>query len=414
MRRVDALRGTPAVVALPHGGGAVAPARTAHLHPFLQVLPLVLAGIGLVFQASVGISELLRWNDSSMSASVWRALRPTAMQALWLLVGVAAMSICAQIRGRFWVAVAWLWLLVGLGSLIWLQLGLPGSITIQGATRWLGFRVPGIGTITVQPAEFYKLATLLWFVGIYSARRPRWSFGARLGTLLWLGGVGLILLQPDKDTAALVFLIGLAVAFVGGMHLRSLLLVLLALVAVGSAVVATPIVLSLARNQPLEQQPGAYVAKRVLAMLNPEAYAHDTAYQMLRAQIAVGSGGLMGVGIGAGREKRHLPAAENDYIFATIAEETGLVGSLTVLGLFALVVWACFESAARAPTRAGRLYLMGLGSWIGIGALMNLGMAVGLLPTMGLPLPFVSAGGSALVSLMAAIGIGAALMREAQ
>ncbi|MCS7273007.1 MAG: FtsW/RodA/SpoVE family cell cycle protein [Fimbriimonadales bacterium] len=412
MRRVNALRGTPSVIALP-SEGAAAPARATHLHPFAVGIPLALAGIGLVFQASVGVSELLRWSDSSMSASVWRVLRPALMQVLWLLLGVAVMGICAQIRGRLWVATAWLWLLLGLGSLAWLELGLPGSVSIQGATRWLGFKAPGIGTITVQPAEFYKLATLLWFVGIYSAQRPRWSFGTRLGTLLWLGGVALVALQPDKDTAVLVFLIGLTVAFLGGLPWRNLLLGLLVLAVVGGAFVVTPIVLSVARNQPLEQQPGAYVAKRVLAMLNPKAYAHDTAYQMLRAQIAVGSGGLMGVGIGAGREKRHLPAAENDYIFATIAEETGLVGSLTVLGLFALLVWACFESAARAPTRMGRLYLMGLGGWIGIGALMNLSMAVGLLPTMGLPLPFVSAGGSALVSLMAAIGIGAALMREA-
>jgi cell division protein FtsW len=170
--------------------------------------------------------------------------------------------------------------------------------------------------------------------------------------------------------------------------------------------------LSHIRNEPLEKQPGAYVTRRVLATLNPRAYESDIGYQMVRAQIAVGSGGLLGVGLGEGREKHHLPAAENDYIFATIAEETGLVGSLLVVGLLGLFVWSCFRIAERAPTRPARLFLAGLGVWVGGGALMNISMAIGLLPTMGLPLPFVSAGGSALVSLMAAVGIAQSLMKE--
>jgi len=412
MRRMSYGYGAAAVLEPPRARVPAASAARVRPHPLLIALPFALALVGLVFQASVAIAELLRSETAASTSAFWKALRPVVMQLLWLGIGGVVMGITALKRGRFWISLAWLALLLGLVGLLWLELRLPNTVRIQGATRWIGVSLPGLGSFTIQPAEFYKLATLLWFVAIYGATRPRWTLGTKLGTLLWLLGIALIVRQPDKDTAGLVFLIGFVVAFLGGMRWRNVMLVVLSGVLIGGALVITPVLLSVARNEPLEQQPGAYVVKRVLAMLNPEAYAQDAAYQMLRAKIAVGSGGLWGVGIGEGREKRHLPAAENDYIFATIAEETGLVGSLAVLGMLALLVWACFDSGARAPTRAGRLYLFGLGCWIGIGALMNIGMATGLLPTMGLPLPFVSAGGSALVSLMAAIGIGVALMRD--
>jgi cell division protein FtsW (lipid II flippase) len=289
---------------------------------------------------------------------------------------------------------------------------LPGALTINGATRWLGLPVPVISGITVQPAEFYKLATLLWLTALWSAPRLRASLGTWLGVLLWLSGIGLIMLQPDKDTAVLVFLLGFGIAFLGGLRAQWVCFGALGAALLAGAVVATPLMLGALRDQPWETQPGAYVVKRIQATLDPWAHEREAGYQMVRAQIAVGSGGLFGVGVGEGREKRGLPAVESDYIFAAIAEEMGLVGSLGVIGLLGLLVWACFESARRASTRAARLYWGGLGIWLGVGALMNLSMAVGMLPTMGLPLPFVSAGGSALVSLLAALGIGIALAKE--
>ncbi len=372
-------------------------------------LPFLLASIGLVFQFSVGIAELLRLDPKGGAPSPLEALRPAVMQTAWLVLGALAMGVCASIRGRLWLSTAWLWLVLGFLGLMWLALKLPGSITLNAATRWIGLTVPSVGLITLQPAEFFKWATLLWFVWAYSAARPR---GVWLGRVIWLLGVGLIALQPDKDTAGLVFLIGFGVMFLGGLSWRNVLQGLtLAILGVAVLTVA-PLVMSHIRNTPLEKQPGAYVTRRVLATLDPWSHESDIGYQMVRAQIAVGSGGLLGVGLGEGREKHHLPAAENDYIFATIAEETGLVGSLTVVGLLGLFVWACFRCAERAPTRSARLFWGGLGIWVGVGALMNISMAIGLLPTMGFPLPFVSAGGSALVSLMAAVGVGVALMKE--
>lgn len=393
-------------------GSAPATARAARVHPVLLWTPFALALVGLFFQASISIGELSRLPKEGSAPNIVDTLRPVLMQSLWFIIGAGAMAACGRIRGRFWLASAWMWLLLSWVALLWLALKLPGALTINGATRWIGVPLPGLSGMTVQPVEFYKLATLLWLTAVWSAPRMRPTLGTWLLALLWFSGIALIILQPDKDTAGLVFLLGFGMCFLGGLRAYWVLLGVLMGGLLMGAVVAIPLVLGALRNQPWQTQPGAYVVKRLQATLDPWAHEREVGYQMVRAQIAVGSGGLLGVGVGVGREKHGLPAVESDYIFAAIAEELGLLGSLTVIGLFALLVWACFHSAARAPTRAGRLYLAGLGLWIGVGALMNLSMAVGLLPTMGLPLPFVSAGGSALVSLMAAVGIGHALMRE--
>ncbi|MFN3690606.1 MAG: FtsW/RodA/SpoVE family cell cycle protein, partial [Fimbriimonadales bacterium] len=124
-------------------------------------LPFVLASIGLVFQFSVGIAELLRLDPRGGAPSPLEALRPALMQTAWMIVGALAMGLCASIRGRLWLGTAWLWLILGLLGLMWLALKLPNSITLNAATRWIGLTVPGVGLITVQPAEFFKWATLL-------------------------------------------------------------------------------------------------------------------------------------------------------------------------------------------------------------------------------------------------------------
>ena len=412
MRQSYTLRKASRSVSPSPQGSVPATASAARVHPALLWTPFVLALVGLFFQASISIGELSCLTKEGGVPSVVDTLRPVLMQSLWFVIGMAAMAACGRIRGRFWVASAWSGLLLSWGALLWLALKLPGALTINGATRWIG--VSMLQGISVQPAEFYKLATLLWLTAVWSAPRMRPTLGTWLLALLWFSGIALVILQPDKDTAGLVFLLGFGMCFLSGLRAHWVLLGVLTGGLLMGAVVAIPLVLGALRNQPWETQPGAYVVKRIQATLDPWAHEREVGYQMVRAQIAVGSGGLLGVGVGVGREKHGLPAVESDYIFAAIAEELGLLGSLTVIGLFALLVWACFHSAARAPTRAGRLYLAGLGLWIGVGALMNLSMAVGLLPTMGLPLPFVSAGGSALVSLMAAVGIGHALMREAR
>jgi len=333
------------------------------------------------------------------------------MQSLWLVLGLCLMSLIARFPLRFWQATAGVWLVLGALSL--LALFVPGvGKTINHATRWLALPLPALGTVLVQPSEAFKLITILWFAWVYSTQRPVWSPWAVAGTAIWLLAVAAIERQPDLGTALLIAMIAVGIAFLGGARLSKLLLLLGAGAALVALVLFLPVIRGVIEGEPWEQQRNAYRLQRIIALMDPWAHQQDVGYQMVRAQLAVGSGGFARLGIGEGREKRYLPAAENDYIFATIAEETGFVGSMAVIVLMGLVVYHCFRLACQVRTRFGRLVVLGLALWIGLSALINIGMAIGLLPTVGLPLPFVSAGGSALLSLMAGLGIAQAAARE--
>ncbi|MCS7066083.1 MAG: FtsW/RodA/SpoVE family cell cycle protein, partial [Fimbriimonadales bacterium] len=253
----------------------------------------------------------------------------------------------------------------------------------------------------------------LYFAALYSQVTTRmstppvrWGKGAFCMIALWLLALLAIERQPDFGTMALVFALGVGVSFLGGASpLKLAALGLIALLGF-AAWIALPHFTGVDRHNT------GYRLERIQAMLDPWGHEYGKGYQMVRAQIAVGSGGIARFAIGEGREKRYLPAAENDYIFATIGEETGFVGCVICIGLFAWLVAVLLNLASCAPTRFGRLFAGGLALWIGLQALMNMGMAIGLLPTVGVPLPFISAGGSSMLSLMAALGIAQAIARE--
>lgn len=391
------------------GARRVAP--KARSNRLLFLIPLVLCGAGLLALTSISIARML---TSSETLTPLQAFRPVLVQSLWVVLGLGVMTGVSRMPSTFWRSTAGLWVVLGSGILMALLL-VPGFGTrINYATRWIQLPAPLLGTITLQPSEAFKLATLIWFASLY-ARRPhaRWvplDWGI---TALWLIGVLAVERQPDFGTAGFIFALGVAVAFLGGASL----LKLASLCAFGAMlavlVVVKPLIVSALSGQPLDTQKHAYRIQRLLAFSDPWRYQDDIGYQMVRAQLAVGSGGIARFAIGEGREKRFLPAAENDYIFATIAEETGFVGCMVVIGLFTVLVSTLFR-LAREPTMTpfGRLFLGGLALWIALSAGINIGMAIGLLPTVGLPLPFVSAGGSALLSLMTALGIAQACVRE--
>ncbi len=370
-------------------------------------LPLTLCLIGLVFQTSVQIGDILK----ASAASPMEPFRPVILQACWVLLSAGMMLILAHIPSRFYQASAWFWLV--LSALVLIALWrIPGlGVERNGAVRWFEFTLPALGRISVQPSEMFKLTTLLYFAALYSRRRA-WSKAAYGLIALWLIALIAIERQPDFGTMALIFALGVGVAFHGGASLTRIALLGLASLMAFALLICLPAIKAAFTDKPHAIDETGYRLKRILVMLNPWEYEHDIGYQMVWSQIAVGSGGIGRLAIGEGRGKRYLPAAENDYIFATIAEETGFAGSVLCIGLFAWLVGACLKLAARAPTRFGRLFAGGLALWIGLQALINIGMAIGLLPTVGLPLPFVSAGGSALVSLMAALGIAQAIARE--
>ena len=160
--------------------------RTARVHPALLWTPFALALVGLLFQGSIAIGELNRLTRDGYAPDPLMTLRPVLMQALWLLMGAGVLRGCSRVRGRFWLVSAWVWLLLGWGALLWLALKLPGALTLNGATRWIGAPIPVLSGITLQPAEFYKLATLLWLTAVCSAPRLRPTLGLWLGVLLWL------------------------------------------------------------------------------------------------------------------------------------------------------------------------------------------------------------------------------------
>jgi cell division protein FtsW len=377
----------------------------------ILVPTLLLCLVGLVFLYSVSIGTILKMK--SPPDSLLEPLRPLIQQACWLLVGIVAIFILSRIPARFYQASAWFWLLSLSGVLIalWVVPGLGAER--NGAVRWIEFSVPLLGRVGVQPSEPFKLATLLYFAALYSSASTRraphrvcWGKGAYCLIALWLLALLAIERQPDMGTMLLVFILGAGVSFLGGASVKKLI----ALVA--GAGLAFVVWVALPHLTGMDQHKTGYRMERIRAMLDPWAYEHDKGYQMVRAQIAVGSGGFARFAIGEGREKRYLPAAENDYIFATIAEETGFVGCLVCIGLYAWLIALLLRLWSATPSRFGRLFVGGLAMWIGLQALINMGMAIGLLPTVGVPLPFISAGGSSLISLMAALGIALAIARE--
>jgi len=272
---------------------------------------------------------------------------------------------------------------------------IPGvGITVNGSRRWLG-----VGFVRVQPSEIAKLALLCCGANVLARRSARlYDWREWTPVLFLLGGLGLVvMLEPDLDSVIVLALIGFSLLIVGGVrriHLASL------------AGVAAGLVTVLAFAAP-------YRRARMFAFMHPWKDQANTGYQIAQSLIALGSGGVSGVGLGAGRAKwMFLPNAHTDFIFAIIGEELGLVGCLLVLGLFAAFGLVGFRVARRAPDPFGTLLAAGVTAWIVGQAVINLGAVVGMLPVSGITLPFLSAGGSSLVITMMGAGILANVARQ--
>jgi cell division protein FtsW len=251
----------------------------------------------------------------------------------------------------------------------------------------------------VQPSEVAKLALLCCGANVLARRADKLDDWRQwFPVLLLLGGLGgLVMLEPDLDSVIVLALIGFALLIVGGvrrMHLARL------------ATIGVALVTALAFAAP-------YRRARMFAFMHPWKDQANTGYQIAQSLIALGSGGVNGVGLGAGRAKwMFLPNAHTDFIFAVIGEELGLIGCLLVLALFAGLGLVGFRVAQRAPDRFGVLLAAGVTAWIVGQAVINLGAVVGMLPVSGITLPFLSAGGSSLVITMLGAGILANVARR--
>jgi len=280
---------------------------------------------------------------------------------------------------------------VFLGSLLTL---FPG-IAVGG--RWLR-----LGPLAFQPTELGKLALILYVASSLVRRGERIrNFQEGVAPyLVVLGAFGLVLaLQPDFGMFVLYVSLTAFLLFVGGVALRPLFVTAACLIPVGGILLlAAP-----------------YRLGRLLAFLNPAAYRETYGYQVYQSLLAIGAGGVWGRGLGASRAKLfYLPAAHNDFAFAVVGEETGLIGCLILIGLLAWLVGLGVKAAARAPDRLGTLYALGASFMLGFQALMNLGVVVGILPVTGLTLPFVSYGGSSIAVTLALCGLILGVARAAE
>jgi cell division protein FtsW len=330
------------------------------------------------------------------SASSVHALRQDYPDTYYVLrqatgagFGLVLLFLCALTPYRVWASLAWP-LLVGTAvALLLLVLPWTESIApeIKGARRWLIF-----AGATMQPSEIAKIAIVVWTAAIavrkiehfQSLRRGLGPFFAVWGLVLLL-----IALEPDLSTAVVVGLLGTIVVFAAGARVAHFVFL---------AVLVAPVLGS--------QLAVGFRAERIQAFLDPLADPSGAGFQVRQSLLALGSGGVSGVGIGEGRQRfGFLPEAHNDFIFAMIGEEWGLVGVVVLVTLYVAVVLVGFRIASRAPDLFGELLAIGFSSLIAVQAILHMAVGLALAPTTGLALPLVSYGRSNLVITLVALGI---------
>jgi cell division protein FtsW len=352
------------------------------LDPVLLGLSLTLLLGGFVILASASITVADR-----LSGSPFFYLERQLLAAL--LGGIAA-YLCLLIPVQLWRTIGPLLLLASFVLLILVLL--PGlGYTVNGSTRWLR-----IGVMNLQVSEPARLCLLLYLAG-YLVRRNRQLRDGFVGFLrpmiLLCLACGLLLAEPDFGAAIVLVATVLAMMFVAGARLRDFFAFF------GVAVIAMSI---LAVTSP-------YRMKRLTAFLDPWADPFNSGFQLTQSLIAIGRGEWFGVGLGDSVQKLfYLPEAHTDFVFAVYAEEFGLVGALLLVGVFLALIWRIFDLARRAAgaDRLFEAYLsIGIGTWIGLQAFINIGVNMGLLPTKGLTLPLISYGRSSMIVMMVAIGI---------
>ena len=266
---------------------------------------------------------------------------------------------------------------------------------INGARRWLNLG------ISFQPSEFAKIAVIVWTAALAVKKADRLhslSKGLLPFLIVWMPIVLLVLKQPNMSAALLIVLLAALVLFAGGARIGHFILL---------GLLAVPVLWKLIEGE-------GYRARRIAAFLDP---THDTggvSYQIHQSLIAIGSGGIGGVGFGESRQKYgFLPEPHNDFLFSMIAEEWGLLGILFVVAVFAGFLVVGYRIAARAPDRFGYLLAIGMTNLIAVSAFLHMGVALALLPTTGVALPFMSYGRSALLTSFAAVGILLSIARAA-
>jgi cell division protein FtsW len=336
---------------------------------FLATLLLVCSSIVMVYSASAAIAP-----------------QKHPKQAMWAVLGVAVLGLAMRFDYRYFKQPVVIWTMLGLAAagLVVVLFGTP----VKGAKRWLG-----LGAFGIQPSEFAKLAMVVFTAAVLERRMSRINevryslvpIAIALGVM-----VGLILEEPDFGSAIALIAVVAFMIFAAGLSYRYV---------IAAAAAIVPLAAVFAFSAP-------YRRERLLVFLDPWKDAQGRGFQAVQSMIAVGTGGLFGRGIGEGRQKWfYLPEPHNDFIYAVIGEELGFVGTSAVLLCFAVITWRGLRIAARSSDPFAALLATGLTAMIAVQAFFNISVVLALLPTKGIPLPLVSAGGSSLLISMLAIGI---------
>lgn len=382
------------------GGALVA----AWHDPWLFFLTVAATVLGILVIADAGYVRSLDRGNAVLP-------REAVMQLLGFVVALIAYASVSRVPGSSLRRGATLLWIVCCGLLLLPKTSL--GVEMNEARRWFK-----LGPVQLQPSEFAKLGALLYLSAVLAARKPwhnrriplvplpRWldlvlvpKVGRALPFLWVLAAAGLIELEPDLGTAAIIVASSYLVLVAGGVSWKSLGMLLVA-----GALLAT--LLATGKSYRMERLSSHWHRWE-------QANIDDVGYQTVQSEIGMAMGGVVSLDAGGGRTKRMIPAPTTDFVMATIAEETGFVGAVTVLGLLGAIVARLLWLARRAPSRFGALLLTGVASWVGIQAAVNVCMANALIMPIGVPLPFFSSGASSLVALWIAMGLGQAVLRPA-
>jgi cell division protein FtsW len=342
----------------------------------MATLLLVCASIVMVYSASAVVA-LERFDQPYFFLN---------KQALWAVLGLAVLAITMRIDYRTYRNDAFVWGMIAFVAV--LLVAVMFSAPVNGTRRW--FNLGGLG---IQPSELAKIAAIFFTALILERRMHRIDEVqySLLPIFIVAGGMfGLIVLEPDYGTAiSLLLIVGLMV-FAAGLNYRYL---------IGTALVVLPVLWVVLMS-------ADYRRRRLLAFWNPEADPLGDGFQVLQSLIAVGTGHVFGKGLMGGVQKLfYLPEPHTDFIYAVIAEELGLIGATAVLVCFCVIAWRGARIALRAEDSFGAFVALGLTAMVAVQALVNISVVLGLMPTKGIPLPLVSAGGSSLLINLLGMGV---------
>lgn len=334
--------------------------------------------LGLVMVLSSSSVEAL--DDDKSPYAVFLA------QAQYALIGVPVLWVMSRLPVAVYKRLAWFALLAS--GVLQLLVFSPLGVGEKGNTNWIA-----LGSFSMQPSEVVKLALAIWLGVVLARKRPllgEWKHSLIPVLPVAAGAIGLVLMGHDLGTALIMMMLVAGAMFIAGVPLRIFGFAAL-LAATGAAALTVT----------SENRLG-----RILAWTSNNCDAQGDCYQTVHGGYGLATGGWAGLGLGASREKwSYLPEAHNDFIFSVIGEELGLIGTLLVLGLFALLGLAMFRVVARHPDPFVKITTGAIACWVIGQALVNIGVVIGLVPVIGVPLPLVSAGGSALIMTMAAMGV---------